>query len=390
MPAARNGSLFVLMLLAAAPAGAGAQVRGVVFDDANASGTRDAGEAGLAGIVVSNQADVSRTAGDGSFSFASVGTGIVFVSVPDGRRAVGGFWRRADSARPLAFALAPAPRTAEFTFIHASDTHLSERSLPRTARLRALTDSIRPAFVLVTGDLTRDALRVPEAEARGYYELYVRETRGFTAPVWSVPGNHELFGIERHLSLVSPDHPLYARGMYRSYLGPDYYSFDFGGVHFVGLNTADHDDLRYFGHVDSLQLAWLERDLATLPPGTPVVTFNHIPFASAVHGLDGYDEESVAPSLVKVRGRTRYRHIVSNTDSVLAVVRPARLAIALGGHVHRRESIALPLAGVVVRFHQAAAVVAPAPVAGQDAPSGITVYRVKNGRVDDGTFVPLP
>lgn len=390
MPAARNGSLCVLMLLAAAPAGAGAQVRGVVFDDANASGTRDAGEAGLAGIVVSNQADVARTAGDGSFSFASAGTGIVFVTVPDGRRAVGGFWRRADSAGPLAFALAPAPRTAEFTFIHASDTHISERSLPRTARLRALADSIRPAFVLVTGDLTRDALRVPEAEARGYYELYLRETKGFRAPVWSVPGNHELFGIERHLSLVSPEHPLYARGMYRSYLGPDYYSFDFGGVHFVGLNTADHDDLRYFGHVDSLQLAWLERDLATLPSGTPVVTFNHIPLASAVHGLDGYDEESVAPSLVKVRGRTRYRHIVSNTDSVLAVVRPARLAIALGGHVHRREAIALPLAGVVVRFHQAAAVVGPAPVAGQDTPSGITVYRVTNGRVDDGVFVPLP
>ena len=81
-----------------------------------------------------------------------------------------------------------------------------------------------------------------------------KETARITMPVWSVPGNHELFGIERHLSLVSAKHPLYGRGMYRHYLGPDYYSFNAGGVHFVGLNTADNDDLWYYGHVDSTQL----------------------------------------------------------------------------------------------------------------------------------------
>ena len=38
--------------------------------------------------------------------------------------------------------------------------------------------------------------------------------------VWSVPGNHEIFGIERHSSLVSPAHPLYGKAMYRQRLGP--------------------------------------------------------------------------------------------------------------------------------------------------------------------------
>jgi 3',5'-cyclic AMP phosphodiesterase CpdA len=244
--------------------------------------------------------------------------------------------------------------------------------------------------VLITGDLVRDALRVPEPEATGYYEMFVRETGGFPMPVHVVPGNHELFGIERHHSLVAATHPMYGRGMFRHYLGPDYYSFTHGGVHFVGLNTADHEDLWYYGHVDSLQMKWLERDLALLRPGTPVVTFNHIPFASAVHDLDGYEEAGPAPTLIRVRGKARYRHVVTNADSVIQAIGHGRLAIALGGHMHRRESLALPVEGGTIRFHQAAAVVAPAEAAGIATPSGITLYRVRNGVVDDGTFVPLP
>jgi hypothetical protein len=42
-----------------------------------------------------------------------------------------------------------------------------------------------------------------------------------------------------------------------------------------------------------------------------------------------------------------------------------------------------------VRFHQAAAVVGPSEAAGLKLVSGVTVYRVKEGRVDDGTFLPL-
>ena len=41
-------------------------------------------------------------------------------------------------------------------------------------------------------------------------------------------------------------------------------------------------------HVDSLQLAWLRRDLALVAPNTPVVTFDHIPFFSTAEELNGY------------------------------------------------------------------------------------------------------
>jgi len=209
----------------------------------------------------------------------------------------------ADTTRPLSFGLTRDQAGAEMTFIHASDTHISPASLARTQRLRALVDSINPGLLLITGDLVRDALRVPEAEAVGYYELFMKERGAFRTPVFTVPGNHENFGIERDSSHVPAAHPLYGRAMYHHYLGPDYYSFTRGGVHFVGLNTVDIDDQQYYGHVDSLQLAWLKRDLALVPPGMPVVTFNHIPFFSTFDGLNGYFETPVsAASLITLNG----------------------------------------------------------------------------------------
>jgi hypothetical protein len=369
---------------------ADAQVSGVVFIDANSNGTRDSAERGVAGVVVSNQDAVVATDASGAFRLPRGGHGVVFVSIPDGYRAVGSFWRAVrDSAATVAFPLAPVTRVRQFSFVHSSDTHIAPANVDRTRRLRVLVDSLAPAFLLITGDLVRDALRVPEAEATSYYELFGREIGAFRTPVWTVPGNHEVFGIERHRSLVSPTHPLYGRRMYRHYRGPDYYSFNYGGVHFVGLNTVDIDDLWYYGHVDSVQLAWLERDLALVPSEMPVVTFDHIPFVTTLETLNGYTDRPPAPTLITVDGRTVFRHSVSNVREVLAVLRRRRHVLALGGHVHAGERLEYEIDGVRTRFHQSAAIVGPSGGGGLRFPSGITVYTVRDGAIDDGRFVPL-
>ena len=178
--------------------------------------------------------------------------------------------------------------------------------------------------------------------------------------------------------------------MYRHYLGPDYYSFNYGGVHFVGLNTEDYDDQWYYGHVDSLQLSWLRQDLALVPPATPVVTFNHIPFFTAVETINGYVDEPPAPTLITVGGRTSFRHVVSNAGELLGLLRAHRYPLALGGHMHVRESLVYALSGQATRFEQAAAVVGPSDADGLHFSSGITVYRVKAGEIGPGQFVALP
>jgi hypothetical protein len=177
--------------------------------------------------------------------------------------------------------------------------------------------------------------------------------------------------------------------MYHRYRGPDYYSFTRAGVHFIGLNTVDIDDQSYYGHVDSLQRAWLERDLSHVPVTMPVVTFDHIPFFSTFEGLGGYVSGPPAPSLITVNGKTSYRHTVSNAGQVLAILRTHNHVLALGGHIHGTERIEYEIAGVKTRFNQVSATIAPPRGAGLQFISGVTIYTVKNGVIDAGRFVPL-
>jgi len=364
-------------------------VSGVVYVDRNGNGTRDDGEPGLGGVAVSDQVTVTTTDGEGRFTLAAAGYGYVFISQPDGYLTRGPYWRRVAPGTALEFGVSPGAAQREFTFVHASDTHINEGNVARTRRLKALVDSLRPSFVIITGDLIRDALRVPEAEARGYYDLLTRELAAFPVPVYTVPGNHDIFGIERHLSLVSPGNPVYGKRLHRTVRGPNYYSFTFGGVHFVGLDTVDYDDLWYFGHVDSTQVAWLSRDLAALPAGMPVVTFNHIPFVTAAETIDGYRDSGPAPTIIRLGGKSYFRHVVQNTEDVMEVLGD-RLEIALGGHMHRLERMRYETASGTYRFYQTAAITGPVRGDGKlGIRSGITFYRVRNGKVDDGTFVPL-
>jgi hypothetical protein len=208
-------------------------------------------------------------------------------------------------------------------------------------------------------------------------------------PVWTVPGNHEIFGIERHLSLVDKKNPLYGREMYRQNLGPDYYSFTSGGVHFVGINSVDFEDLWYYGHVDSTQVKWLERDLAQVPANMPVVTFNHIPFATAVPGFYGYDDGPNG-TLIRIRGKDQLRHVVSNLDEVLKAIGTHPFPLALGGHNHLRERLEFGTQGrPPIRFEQTGAIVGPSGTDWMPMASGVTVYRIRGGRISEGAFVPL-
>jgi UDP-2,3-diacylglucosamine pyrophosphatase LpxH len=363
-------------------------VTGVVFVDRNNNGTRDAGEPGVAGVSVSDQVRVTATDNDGRFSFAASGYGYVFVTQPDGFAVRGPYWRRVEGTE-VTFPVSPVAALRAFTFVQASDTHISEQNVERTRRLKAMVDSLKPAFVIITGDLIRDALRVPEAEARGYYELLTRELATFTVPVYTVPGNHDIFGIERHLSLVGRTNPVYGKRLHRTVRGPNYYSFNFGGVHFMGLDTVDYDDLAYYGHVDSVQVEWMKQDVARLPAGMRVVTFNHIPLVTAAETIDGMRETEPAPTVIRLGGRAYFRHVVQNTEELVEVLGD-RLEIALGGHMHRREQLRYETASGSYRFYQTAAITLPVRGDGRlGIRSGITLYRVSDGHVDDGTFIPL-
>ncbi len=368
-------------------------LKGYLYVDKNNNGIRDKNEIGVKDVVISDQVTISRTNADGFYQLESTASlGYFFVSQPNGYLLKGSYWKsipKETTELTTDFALVPSPVGKGFSFLHASDTHISLPTMARMQKLKHLADSLKPAFVLITGDLIKDALRVSEKEATSLYELYLAEIAKFSVPVYSVPGNHEIFGIERHKSLVSETHPLYGKKMFRSYLGPDYYSFNYGGVHFVGLNSVDYHDLWYYGHLDSTQLKWLAKDISTLSPENPVVTFNHIPLYSGGTSLDEFREEEPGSSLININGKKYYRHIVSNANEVISIMKNNSYPLALGGHHHFSQQFTYDAVGQRTRFHQTAAVIGPTTGGDLTMPSGITLYTVENGKINDGKFIPI-
>lgn len=366
------------LLLAAVTA-----VSGVVFDDANGNGRRDPGEKGLAGVVVSDGADVVVTGPDGTYRL-SASTRNVFVVTPGDRRATSP-WHR-PTAAAIDFALAPSPVPATWRFAHLSDTHVQPENVERTRRAFALAERRGVDFAIVTGDLNKDSLRVPEATARARMTLYADAAAAAGFPVRSVPGNHDIFGIERHLSLVPPTNPSYGKALYEELIGPRYYAFDRGPIHFVVLDTLGVNDLWYYGLLEEDELAWLRKDLAHVAPGTPVVTAGHVPLRTGAFSAEFF-ADGPERTLETVHGQTFYRHVVRNVAALAEILKGYHWTLALQGHTHTAERLRLWEGGQTgeTRFHTAPAVDHPEPT----PPAGLFVYTVRGAEIDDGEILWL-
>ncbi len=147
-----------------------------------------------------------------------------------------------------------------FTFIHVTDLHLGSGAGNKNSPL-VIPDILysypEAAFIVCGGDMTE--LGLPEE-----YQAYLNLLAPFHIPVYHTPGNHESRWTDA------------GQEYFRRYLGPTYRSWNYGGIHFVTLDSSIAKGQN--GHFDKEMLAWLAKDLAALPANTPVVLFTHHPF----------------------------------------------------------------------------------------------------------------
>jgi len=155
-------------------------------------------------------------------------------------------------------------------FVQISDSHIgfNKEANPDVAgtlrraieRVNAL--KVRPGLVLHTGDITHLSKAAEfDAAAELFKNLHAGEMH-------TVPGEHDVAD-----ATVSE----YFARFGKASGNRGYYSFDYHGVHFVGLiNVLDFQPggLGALGHD---QLAWLEDDLKGRTSSTPVVVFAHMP-----------------------------------------------------------------------------------------------------------------
>lgn len=117
-------------------------------------------------------------------------------------------------------------------------------------------------FAMVAGDVINDHLDLFPHENEVMGKIGV--------PIWNVPGNHDM----NYDAL--DDH--YATETYKSIFGPTYFSFEYGDVHFVGLDNVKHTGRGgYIGEIGKDQLEWLKNDLKYVPRHKLIVIYCHIP-----------------------------------------------------------------------------------------------------------------
>ena len=220
-----------------------------------------------------------------------------------------------------------------FTFAQISDTHIGFHKdanpdvvgcLRRAAAdLNALAQP--PALVVHTGDISH--LSKPEefGQARELLkEIHVDR-------VHTVPGEHDALddGLAGYLKQFDHD------GKNRAW-----YSFDQGGVHFIGLSNVLNFKMGTMTSLGAEQLAWLKKDLAGVSRSTPVVVLAHIPMWT-VYAQWGWG--------------------TADADQALALLKPYGSVTVLNGHIHQ----VLQKVEGNVALHTAMSLAYPLPTPGQ-------------------------
>ncbi|HHJ36530.1 MAG TPA: serine/threonine protein phosphatase [Gammaproteobacteria bacterium] len=220
-------------------------------------------------------------------------------------------------------------KAKDFTFAYISDSHIThikgnkfvrnwDRGLIRAVAETNLMDP-KPDFVFYGGDIAQ--LGKAEEIDHGLEIL-----SGLNAKTHYVMGEHDYY---RDLGEY-----------WQKQLGPDHYSFDHKGVHFVVLNSIltyekwmhqkwesgmhrmkqmarlDNPDGQPF-MVGDKQLKWLKDDLAVISHDTPVIVFSHSPLQKIHKGWNFWTEDA---------------------EKVQALLKPFDKVNVLYGHVHQIQT----------------------------------------------------
>lgn len=183
---------------------------------------------------------------------------------------------------------AMAAQPQGLTFLQISDSHIGFNKPANPNPSATLEEAIgritslpsKPSFLIHTGDISHLSKEQEFDDA----ERIIKQTK---LDVHYVPGEHDL---------LDEDIKLYRERFGRSAKGAGWYSFDAGGVHFVGLVNAADLKPGGLGNLGEEQLAWLEADLQGRSASAPIVVFAHVPLWS-VYPQWGWGTEDAARAL---------------------------------------------------------------------------------------------
>jgi len=144
-----------------------------------------------------------------------------------------------------------------FEFAHISDVHELVGSSNFQAIIDEVNTSVNPAFTVITGEIANDGTPVQ-------YDKYIEDRALLNGTVYTGIGNHDVQWWTGN-----------GKNDFKDKIGSLYYSFDYGGVHFVMLDSTVAFELD--GKYGKAQMEWLANDLSGITVGMPVIIFAHHP-----------------------------------------------------------------------------------------------------------------
>jgi len=242
---------------------------------------------------------------------------------------------------PFFFVLLTDPQLGMFAadkdFVR--ESALMEKAVDHVNRLK-------PAFVVFCGDHTN---KVADPAQIGEFKRLVAKIDK-SIPVYLVAGNHDVGNAPTAKDL----------DLYRREFGRDWYSFDYGGCHFVVLNSVIIHKGEKVADQAAAQMAWLAEDLrqaASRKPKHVIVFQHHTLFVSRIDEPASY--HSIPPDARK---------------TLIDLYAASGVSAVFAGHLHY---CAAPRFDRFIVF-------AAGPVGkplGKD-PSGLTIVAVRENKVE--------
>lgn len=318
--------IFVLLILSISVCFAQTTYKITVFEDLNNNLIYDSNENVIEGIRVSNQYTTVKTDKNGRCELPKGEYDFIFVvkpaeySVPLNNYNIPIFYNNYDNELSsgfkvsgknndeLFFPLKKAEKNTNFEVLVMGDPQNRNETEIGYMRYDFASKFVNAQynFAIFLGDIVYDNKKLYEPTNKVLAKLNI--------PMYFVPGNHDMdYDSEGDkLSLES----------FKKTYGPQYYSFEYGNIHFVVLDNIDYKGVvngnkAYTGGIDKQQLIWLKSDLENTEENKTVVISMHIP----VNSIGGdYDAN-------KILNKDDFFEILDTRDKV----------VLLCGHTHTQE-----------------------------------------------------
>ena len=293
-------------------------------------------EGPVANVVVSDGTEVTVTDDKGIYELKSAKKwGYVFISVPSGYEvAAEGVFPQfyqtlkgaADVVEQKDFKLTKVDGQDRYKLFLLGDMHLANRTNDAAQFTQFTTDlnaymaqhSGQKMYALTLGDMTWDLYWYKNNYALPQYrETINRQVKNLQ--IYHTMGNHD------NDFMTTSDYD--AAVKYVDCIGPTFYSFNIGQVHYVVMDNIDcsaydgTDSRNYVKKLSNEQLKWLAKDLAYVDKSTPLIVAMHAQIYKPTSTGFAFDHDS------------------ANTEALLAALDGYEVHFVTG-HTHKVYNIA--------------------------------------------------